>query len=296
VSLLLGGDAVYACSCVRRGAACEVLQQTPLVFLGTVTDTGPSLDDIGQDVMRKLKLTPAQIETLENGGQLPLEEAKRALARLLPKEAQSRLKKARTQAELDTLADQYFAPFAQKSVTFRIEETFQGDRHDTEQIWTGYGNGDCGYDFQVGKSYLVYAYQDSETGRMTTGICTRTAPTADAADDLGYLHSVKLGTAKSWVSGYVTSDDQQRIRAMVTGNPPASPVRGASIELESVDVTRTTNTDAQGRFVFEDIAEGDYRIHVSAEGYLFRPSPNSFHIARYACSQHYLAGEGVTAK
>jgi hypothetical protein len=283
VALFSGGDAVYACKCAGRQPACEVFQRTPLVFLGTVTDQGPSLDDVMQDLMSKLRLTPAQIERLESGAQLPVEETKRALAPLLPKEAQSRLKRARSQAEVDALSDQYFDHFAQRPVTFRIEEAFKGDRHDTEQIWTGFGNGDCGYDFHVGESYLVYAYRDSETGRMTTSACTRTAPGADATTDLEYLHNVKLGAATAWVSGYVTSDDQQRTWAILTGNPPGSPIRGATVELESADGARTTTTDAHGRFVFEHVAEDEYQIHVSAEGYLFRPRANSFHIPQFAC-------------
>lgn len=276
---------------MRQQAACEVFPRTPLVFLGTVTDVGPSLDDVMRDLRRNL--TPAQVKKLESGAEMSFDEAKRAFASLLPKEAQSKLKNVRTQAEFESLTEQYFD---HKPVTFRIQETFQGERHETEQIWTGYGNGDCGYDFHVGESYLVYAHKDPETGRMTTSVCTRTAPSADATADLEYLRSVKLGTAKAWVSGYVTSDEQQRIQAIVTGKPPSSPIRGATVELESADGTRTTTTDAQGRFVFEDVAEDDYRIYVSAGGYLFRPSPIPFHIARFACSLDYLAGEPVTAK
>jgi hypothetical protein len=250
-----------------------------------------------QDLVRELHLTPGQIEKLESSGQLPLEEAKRALVRVLPKEAQARLKKARSQAELDALTDEYLADrFGQNAITFRVEETFRGDHRETEVIWTGHGNGDCGYDFHAGEIYLVYAHQDPETGRMTTSICTRTARAAEAADDLDYLRNVKLGTAKSWVSGYATSDDQQRTWAIVTGASPSSPISGATVELESVDGTRTTTTDAQGRFAFEDIAEDDYQIHVSDQGYLFRKAPSPFHLARFACAVEYLAGERDPAK
>jgi hypothetical protein len=37
------------------------------------------------------------------------------------------------------------------------------------EILTGYGGGDCGYQFQVGTEYVVYAYKNS-AGRLETGI------------------------------------------------------------------------------------------------------------------------------
>jgi hypothetical protein len=295
-AVLLPEYVAYACTCVRRGAACEVFQQTPLVFLGTVTDAGPSVWNLSKELLPKL--TPAQNKRLEDGEELSLEEAKAMWARMLPKDARAKLKRVHGERELNELLAKYYPVLVDRMrpVKFRVQEMFRGELSEIEQIWTGQGFGDCGYDFHVGESYLVYAHKDPETGRMTTGICTRTAPAADAIADLDYLQSVRLGTAKSWVSGYVTSGDQQRTRAILTGNPPSSPIGGATVELESATTTRTATTDAQGRFTFEGLAEGDYQIYLSAEGHLFRPSPNSFHIARFACSVQYFSGERVTVK
>jgi hypothetical protein len=80
------------------------------------------------------------------------------------------------------------------------------------------------------------------------------------------------------------------------GNPPSNPIVGATVELESADGVRTTTTDATGRFIFEDVSEDDYQIYVSAQGFVFRPSPNPFHVARFACRVQYLAGERSAAK
>jgi hypothetical protein len=52
------------------------------------------------------------------------------------------------------------------------------------------GGGDCGYAFQSGVDYIVYAYKNSE-GHLETGICSRTRPlTQAAAEDLAYLRAV----------------------------------------------------------------------------------------------------------
>ena len=40
-------------------------------------------------------------------------------------------------------------------------------------LTTGVGGGDCGFDFEIGKKYLIYAYAD-ESGQLSTGICSDT--------------------------------------------------------------------------------------------------------------------------
>ncbi len=68
-------------------------------------------------------------------------------------------------------------------VRIEIGEKFSGldpDQHEIE-IATGFGGGDCGYPFQVGMDYIVYAYKNAQ-GRLETGICSRTRPLAQAAD------------------------------------------------------------------------------------------------------------------
>jgi len=59
-------------------------------------------------------------------------------------------------------------------------------RPHTVEVWTGSGGGDCGFGFQEGKSYLVYAYV-GEDGAMSTDICTRSQETGLARGDLEAL-------------------------------------------------------------------------------------------------------------
>lgn len=57
------------------------------------------------------------------------------------------------------------------------------------EIATGLGGGDCGFAFQVGADYVVYAYRNSE-GRLETGICSRTRLLSQAAEDVEYIRSM----------------------------------------------------------------------------------------------------------
>jgi hypothetical protein len=57
---------------------------------------------------------------------------------------------------------------------FRVEESLKGKLTDNLEIFTGRGGGDCGYNFEIGKKYLVYAGSSQE--KLGTSICTRTKP------------------------------------------------------------------------------------------------------------------------
>ncbi len=70
-------------------------------------------------------------------------------------------------------------------VRLRVEESWKGARCEEVTITTGLGDSDCGYAFQEGQSYLIYA--DKQRGKLSTNICTRTKPTAEAGEDLAAL-------------------------------------------------------------------------------------------------------------
>jgi hypothetical protein len=76
-------------------------------------------------------------------------------------------------------------------VRFRIFEALSGvaEGASEAEIVTGFGSGDCGYDFRVGVEYVVYARKDAR-GRLSTGICSRTRPLAAAAEDLAYIRKM----------------------------------------------------------------------------------------------------------
>lgn len=59
------------------------------------------------------------------------------------------------------------------SVKFLVEKIWKGKLSREVNIFTGRGGGDCGYQFEVGESYLVYASGANES--LSTTICQRTA-------------------------------------------------------------------------------------------------------------------------
>ena len=70
--------------------------------------------------------------------------------------------------------------------TFRVERSWKGALARKVRVYSTNAGGACGYEFEVDRTYLVYAFADS-AGRLETGICTRTAASEDAAQDIKEL-------------------------------------------------------------------------------------------------------------
>jgi hypothetical protein len=77
-------------------------------------------------------------------------------------------------------------PWQRRRVTLRVDRAWKGVESRRVVVITGMGGGDCGFPFQRGKSYLVYAHGTGD-GLLSTGICGRTAPLGYADADLRQL-------------------------------------------------------------------------------------------------------------
>jgi hypothetical protein len=79
-------------------------------------------------------------------------------------------------------------------IKFRVEKSWNNKSQKEITVSTPGNSAMCGYEFQVGKKYLVYA--SGETGRLSTYLCTRTAP-AIANKDVALLNKIKKTKTKS---------------------------------------------------------------------------------------------------
>ena len=68
-------------------------------------------------------------------------------------------------------------------VTLKVENSWKGFLPTEVVVLTGRGGGDCGYGFEVGEDYLVYAY-GRDLDHLGTNICQRTAPLSGTGSDL----------------------------------------------------------------------------------------------------------------
>ena len=163
-ALVLGAPALLACKCATSMSVCDEVKASDAVFIGTVE----SVSDLKTDA----------------------DSAK------TPDELQAALKRH--------LSEQ------NHTITFRIREVFRrpGDEPKDDpddnneanakleagksvEVWTD--SGECEFEFRKGETYLVYAFEQEQTGRLDTNRCTRTARLSDAGEDLAYLFFYKNG-------------------------------------------------------------------------------------------------------
>lgn len=72
------------------------------------------------------------------------------------------------------------------TVRLRVFHSWKGDVAEEVEVETSIGGGTCGYGFEVGESYLVYARQ-GKSGRITVNSCSRTVELRHAIDDVAAL-------------------------------------------------------------------------------------------------------------
>jgi hypothetical protein len=233
----------------------------------------------------------------------------------LPEDQRSRLDGADSQ---ESLVDLFYAVLGHdKRVRFRVSTVFRnGDDADDDDkdagngkaspkdaknddgdakdqvfdVWTP--SGDCGFDFQAGETYLVYADSDEENPMMETDKCTRTRRLSDAGPDLAYLYFYKERRAASGrLEGFTTFD------ALYQGKQPDAdkidmPVPGLTVELKSASGVRYTRSDPAGKFLFDGLEAGDYRLSGYAPGFPetveLVSGPKRFHIDAQGCSSQVL--------
>jgi len=87
-------------------------------------------------------------------------------------------------------------PFFSRRVSFKVTESLHGALDGTVVVYTGSDRGACGYGFEKGKSYLIYAHQ-AKTGQLTTTVCTRTRQaTSGAAGEIKELRALAVEPRK----------------------------------------------------------------------------------------------------
>jgi len=71
-------------------------------------------------------------------------------------------------------------------VSFEVQRSYTGVQSKHVLVSTGIGAGDCGFDFETGRKYLVFAYK-GDSGELSTGICSSTALLEESQANLAYL-------------------------------------------------------------------------------------------------------------
>lgn len=307
---LLSARPAQACQCDISLSACNELAASNLVFIGTVESVEPVF--LSRWSLRNGAPLQALNDAYSAARAHPSQQALSHLKDIfllvlpaLPADEKSQLAAATTPSEVMAL----FNGAADRGLTvhFKVLTLFKHaddddqktndreDRKDEDAFDVSTPFGDCGFDFQAGETYLVYASSEEGSDTYFTGSCTRTRRVTDAGDDLGYLFFYKNRREESArLEGFATTDPGFQIDFNQLHNPKAitSPATGATIELRSDRLTRDAPADGDGRFLFDGLPAGDYTVAAYAKGY---PStiqvladPQNLHIAAMSCARKVL--------
>jgi hypothetical protein len=300
-----------ACKCISSFSACNQTGASDVVFIGTVESIEPMF--LTRWNLSSQESVEALNETYLAARQHPSDESltrlKDAYRKTFPEmtdDQKTRLQNAKTAAlvaslfysglgrgirvhfKVRTLYKHQYDD-APKSAGKPAEDVRTEPGEDTLDVSTPFG--ECGYDFQAGETYLVYANNDEgPVNSLSTDICTRTRRLSEAGEDLAYLFFYKEQSAVSTrVEGFATTDEFYRMTFDRLHDPHSmrSPVPGVVVELRSGRLTRFAESDEHGRFVFDGLGEGDFKLSAFAPGYPINPQllagPQAFHAPVESC-------------
>ena len=173
------------------------------------------------------------------------------------------------------------AYYSKRRVLISVEESFRGYVSGVVQIATGAGGGDCGYNFEEGRSYLVYAYKNEE-GQLSSGICSRTRPIEKAEEDLEFIRELDKMKPVGTVSGGIWEYRPKRADDNVSTQP--LPLAGVSVFLSNAGSNYETKSKTDGSFRFDDLPPGEFRIRIPAPpGYWPRDLDRRFTVHSKGC-------------
>jgi len=302
--------AMAACPCQAQLSTCsEVASPGTLVFIGKVESINPKFLS-SWSISRRPdlnQLNQAYEHYLGQPSPQTLAALKSVLKKLFPdisENLERRLTAARSHSTLSKLFDEILNTGT--LVRFRVEEVYRahGDDDDDDDVqslspkkdfsvWTPFG--DCGVAFQAGERYLVYAVADEGTDHVETNVCTRTRRLSDAGSELAYLYYYKNHAKTAGrIEGFVTYDPRLHLEFGMSLDSVkiTAPAPNTVVRLESGSEARYARAAADGRFVFDGLAPGDYELSAYAPGFpdaLRRLSaPQMLHMKERGCATRTL--------
>jgi hypothetical protein len=161
------------------------------------------------------------------------------------------------QMEVTTLGKgKQIETYSEKLYVFAVEQSFKGVEGTVLEVQTGIDDGDCGIEFRKGERYLVYAYLNTKTKKLHTGICTRTNSVSNASEDLNFLRGLPDSALKSRISGKIT---QIRYESDALYEYKYQKMSGVKVTLKGEKSFESVTND-QGIYLFVNIPPGTYQL------------------------------------
>ena len=181
------------------------------------------------------------------------------------------------------------ATFLMGKVHFVVEEAFIGIDGKEVDIESD-ANSSCGYSFEQGELYLVYAYGSQEK-RLSTSVCTRTTPLTQATEDLAFLQNLPPRGSGVRIFGNVSA-----ITTISTEHYKNGVYKKglAEIKVTVKDLQGrvfNTVTGDNGDYEFKGLKPGVYTVEAKLPDYYSERSPSDkLTIADRGCAEKNYVG------
>ena len=141
----------------------------------------------------------------------------------------------------------------ERKVSIKVERAYKGIDKNQVEVFTGDGRMDCGFPFEVGERYLVYANNYNDV--LSTSYCMRTHNLSRAKEDIDYIEGLPSMPDGVTIFGNIAKIGRF---SYVT-----KPIVNLGIKIEGPDSGRTESlrTDGKGNFKIQGIPAGIYLVN-----------------------------------
>jgi len=140
---------------------------------------------------------------------------------------------------------------------FQIDEAIQNTHVKTADVLTPLGTGACGFPFEKGHKYLVYA--SGRGGIYSVSLCSRTGPLEERRDDLELLREAASGSVRPRLFGKIYPM-QLLLDGFFSHYQPLPGIPDIPVVVADGGRVREARTDANGHFSILDISPGRHVV------------------------------------
>jgi Carboxypeptidase regulatory-like domain len=165
------------------------------------------------------------------------------------KDLKARFEKGRNGEELRVLGG------GEVRVTFTITDAFRGSLGKEVDIFTSDSSAACGYGFENGGVYIVYAHEYPKgSGKLHASICSRTQKYSESSPDIVYAKSLARATPGAVIFGAVTHIREDGDR------DSRGPLANVRVIVTGKDKQVEATTDDQGHYKIPSLPPGEYTV------------------------------------